>query len=203
MWNFRPQDQSIVCDIRDGLGSPNGVFDGQAGDLFVQRDGGAMPLWKKWSGRGTTSGWAPLSGSIGSLLTNQAVATTAYVSIPGLSFAIGAGETWFMEAYIILDGATNGVKFQVTGPASPTTVALIESGNTSSISANAAEAITAFSTPGATAFATSAITTPYSLKGTIVNGTTAGIVQVQFATASGTNSVSAKAGSYIKAQRVA
>lgn len=169
----------------------------RADEFYLLRDLNT-PSWI----RGKALNFSAAVGQFGLVAADVPVATTAYVNIGGLSFAIGKGETWFYEAVLAIAGATNGVKFQTTGPASPTSVLIAESGNTSGLTAYASDTVAAFSTPGATAFATSAVTGTYRQFGTIVNGTTAGTVQLQFATASGTNSVSVKLGSFLRAQRI-
>lgn len=50
--------------IFDGYGSPNSVYAGRVGDLFLQRDGSAALgiIWEKTSGDDTLTGWTNPSG---------------------------------------------------------------------------------------------------------------------------------------------
>ncbi len=130
------------------------------------------------------------------------VATTAYVDITGLSASIGANETWVYHVFCPVTGATNGCLFQVTGPASPTAVQIYVTANVTTLAALTHQTVSGFSTP-TTAAAFSNATTNEFVEMTIlvVNGSNAGTVQVQFATASGTNTCTAQANRFIDGAR--
>ena len=123
-------------------------------------------------------------------------ATTTFSSVPNLAYPVSAGAFYIAECDIIWQGSagTTGAKYQWTGPASPSAVA---SGATFGITA----------TTGGTAAAV-ALTTPMANTGTIttatnfhdtvtlnlMNGTTAGLVQLQ-AAANGTGTLTIQPGS--------
>ncbi len=131
------------------------------------------------------------------------VATTGFVNITGLSASIGASETWVYHVKIPITGATNGCKFQVTGPASPTAVQIDVDSPIASAANISRESMTAFSSPTSSAYLSAAFTSWADLWITVVNGVNAGTVQVQFATAAGTNTITALASRTIEGYRKA
>lgn len=131
------------------------------------------------------------------------VSTTGYVDITGLSADIGANETWHYRILCPITGATNGCKFQVTGPASPTLVQMFLSSNQAAINQILRDAlVTAFSTPNTTAVHSSSATGYTEIDLLVVNGATAGTIQLQFATGTGTNTITAQANRFIEGRRI-
>jgi hypothetical protein len=129
---------------------------------------------------GTAQHWPQTAFSTGSY-TN---ATTTFSSITGLAFSVAASTNYHMHCNLIWSTgtATGGPKYQITGPATPTAVVIqMESAVTAATSASAA--VAAFSTtlnPVGAVVTTS--TDEFStLDMDLVNGSTAGTVQVQAA----------------------
>ena len=95
----------------------------------------------------TSAQWNELLGGTGALLylyeslrakykavTQQFTTNTTYADITAtsgnLAFDIGANETWFVRYFLPLAfGGTGGAKAQLTGPASPTRVSYITTGD--------------------------------------------------------------------------
>lgn len=51
--------ETEISFIKRGTGAPNGVVNGDIGDLYLDRAGGAgTTLYVKESGAGTSAGWA-------------------------------------------------------------------------------------------------------------------------------------------------
>jgi hypothetical protein len=130
------------------------------------------------------------------------VSSTTFVSVTGLSFSIGAFESWTAEFDLTCVGDANGLKFQLTGPASPSGLRITTHANVSSATDFSVDSMTAFSTGGGTYF-TSVFNGMARINLSIDNGANAGTVQLQFATASGTNTCSVMRGSKLQARRVA
>jgi hypothetical protein len=129
----------------------------------------------------------------GSAYTN---ATTTFSNVTGLSFSVAATTNYVINCQIVWQGSasTAGVKFQWTGPASPTAVAASSTfGITATTTGNAAA--TAFSSAMAntgTITATTNFAAEVSLG--LVNGANAGTVQLQ-AASNGTGTVTIQPGS--------
>jgi len=134
----------------------------------------------------------------GSAYTN---ATTTFSNVTGLSLAVAASTNYKMTCHITWQGsaATTGPKYQFTGPASPTAVAA------SALSMVTATTVTQTS---ATAFSSSmpnagTITTATNFTDlvtlAVLNGTTAGTVQLQ-AAANGAGTLTIQPGSYCESQ---
>jgi hypothetical protein len=125
-------------------------------------------------------------------------ATTTFSSVSSLSFPVSANHTYTGTCTVVYQGTatTAGPKWQLTGPASPTTVLLAVDGGTGAaayadVAATAfSSAITAFGTLGATS-------TNYvgHVAFSIVNGVNAGTVTLQ-AAANGSGTLTIAAGSY-------
>jgi len=111
-------------------------------------------------------------------------------NITGLSFEIGASETWNFWVFGYYDQGSDAdtLRVQVTGPASPTSVSL----NFDSIKNDG----TIVTTSGTTSFASNmssdagaAAAGTFILTGTIVNGVNAGTIQVKGSTNNNPNDV--------------
>lgn len=133
-------------------------------------------------------------------------ATQGTNALTGLSFAIGAGEIWTAEWHLTCTGSTGdtgGMAFQLTGPASPTTVATSTFGNTTGITVYSDDSQTAFSTPSqAYSINAVAFTGIVKICAYIANGANAGTVTLQFASVTGTQSNSVLKGSYMTARKI-
>lgn len=130
----------------------------------------------------------------GSAYTN---ATTTFSNVTGLAVPILASKNYSIDCHILWQGSagTTGPKYQFTGPAAPTAVA-----------ANAFSAVTATTVTqaSATAFASSmanagTVTTATNfmdeVRIAVLNGTTAGTVQLQ-AAANGAGTLTIQPGSF-------
>jgi hypothetical protein len=130
--------------------------------------------------------WAqsPQSGPstvfVGSSYTN---ATTTFTSVPNLYYPVTAGANYIGLCDIIWQGSavTTGAKYQWTGPGSPSAVAAGASFGITALTSGTA-AVTAFSSAMAN---TGTITTATNFHDTVsvnlMNGSTAGVVQLQAA----------------------
>lgn len=132
--------------------------------------------------------------------------TTSLANITGASFPIAAGETLHFEARLILFAAvtTTGAAFGTTGPASPARVRLAAQHANSSgqvLQSKYASAFGAVGTAYTTTLASSAPGQFDAIYGLITNGPTAGTVQLQFASGTGSSAVTVEAGSYIVVYR--
>lgn len=140
---------------------------------------------------------------LGTAVTN---ATATQANVTGLAVAIGASETLGFTLDLVVTGGTNGAVFRFTGPTSVTSFRQTYLGNSTGITASTAGTTTSWSTGAGTA--TGALinnATPFTgvvrIFGYVVNGSTAGTLQLQFATASGTDSMSVLAGSVMQVIR--
>lgn len=139
----------------------------------------------------------------GSAYTN---ATTSFSSVTGLSFSVEASTNYVMSCQLTYQGSatTAGLKVQITGPASPTAVAInfTQTATTSGTVAATftSESATAFSSALSDTLAITATTNmPATLTLGLVNGTNAGTIQVQ-AAAAGTGTVTIQPGSFCQLQ---
>jgi hypothetical protein len=131
--------------------------------------------------------------------TSSTLGTNA---LTGLGFAIGAGEVWTVEWNLTVTGSTAGMKFDVTGPASPADLRISIVGNTSAITATSAETITAFSTASAAYVLYATTSGQVRIVACINNGANAGTVQLRFGSATNTQSNSVLIDSYMTARRI-
>lgn len=100
--------------------------------------------------------------------------STTLVDDTHLLFAIGSSETWFYQALVVFNtGATPAIKFGMTVPSGATLVR--------TVGRNIAAASNALLQLGVIAVAGTGSDIATFLVGTVVNGTTAGDVQVQWA----------------------
>ncbi len=146
--------------------------------------------------------WSELTGVISKVsASNITNSTTTPTNITGLSFSIAAGEVKGFHAVIIHQGtATSGPRFNVKGPASPTTVAIHYHRGTSA-TADTISTDTAFSTSAQTAAITSGGNTGIlvtEVYGTVINGSNAGTVQFQLTSSTSGQTVTVYRGSHIE-----
>lgn len=121
--------------------------------------------------------------------------------ITGLSFSIGASETWQFEAALNTgSGDTDGVKIGVNIPASATILAQTL-GSTTAVTAQSSDIISADDTAGLAYNTVNAQTGIIWVKGVVVNSTTAGTVQMRFLKVTG-GTATIHANSYLIARRI-
>lgn len=128
-------------------------------------------------------------------------ATTTFSNVTGLSFPVAASQKYRVSCRITWQGSagTTGPKYQFTGPAAPTAVAVGMNSIVTATTVIAASAV-AFSSAVAN---TGTVTTATNFTDTVdlglINGANAGTVQLQ-AAANGAGTLTIKAGSYCAAQ---
>jgi hypothetical protein len=145
--------------------------------------------------------WIPIGVRCVRLGSNKTVNSSIMSSITAFSFDMEPDETWTAEFYLEITGNTNGIRFQVTGPSSPTAVRMHVHGNTTGVTAISTDSVTAFATATTTVFCSTTATKQFvHIKLCVANGANYGPVQLQVATISGTNSSTVHAGSYMVAR---
>jgi hypothetical protein len=128
-------------------------------------------------------------------------ATTTFSNVTGLSFPVSASRNYHATCRITWQGSANttGPKYQFTGPASPTAVAVGMNSVVTATTVISASAV-AFTSPVAN---TGTITTATNFTDTVdvsvVNGVNAGTVQLQ-AAANGVGTLTIQIGSYCDVQ---
>ena len=164
----------------DNKGTPTGIGSATA------------PLWglaSFASGSWLQVGTGPVYGRV----TADIPAGGSMANATGLSFAISPGDVWSFDVPLYVTAVGGPIlSFQITGPSSPAGVLLMVTQD-----GTQGSAATAFSSPAASGGPAST-TDVMRLAGTIVNGSNAGTVQVQFDFSGGT-SATLKAGSYLTA----
>jgi hypothetical protein len=157
----------------------------------------------------TSSGGALLDFKYARKASDETVTSSTVLQDDNdLHFAIGASQTWVFEFVLFVNGPTAAdMQIQLTVPSGATggigtnTIAFSATGNNGDVTAAAASTITAtftfIGTPGA------ALTTMLLVKGVVINSTTPGTVQLQWAQqTSNATAVTVHAQSYLTAQRV-
>ena len=128
-----------------------------------------------------------------------------FSDVPGLAFAVAAGESWQAELVLhAVSGTTGqGLKFRVTGPGAASVMITIVGTGASSSTATECEVQTAFSVASpAKTFATgSTLTGVVRLHVAVTAASAAGTVQLQASNSSGSGTVTLKAGSDLLARR--
>jgi len=130
--------------------------------------------------------------------------TTTFSDVPGLSFAVGAGENWTAEIVLhtISSSSGQGFKFRVNGPGAGSVFIGIQGTGSSGSSAMEAEVQTAFGL----AAPTKTFCVGSSLVGVVrihlvITNATAGTVQLQANNNAGTSTVTIKTNSDLVARR--
>jgi len=111
--------------------------------------------------------------------------STTFVDLTGMSFTVGASQTWAFTIYIHgTSAAAADIKFTLTGPAAPTAVRYGFIASADTADSTAFGSLVSAQTVGA-------IDQIWEVTGILRNGTTAGTVQVQMAqlTANASNTV--------------
>ena len=185
--------RSILTAATQSDARTNGLGSGATGDLLFQA---ASPAAAR-----TTLGFDGMVPKVPFTISVQSdftTASTSFVGVTELSFAIEANKRYAVSYYLLTNkNDTAGLAIQFTGPASPTKVSFRQFVATSSFSVNILNHLTAFSTPSTTmntfvgdAFASSA-------SGILNNGPNAGTVQLQLRAVTG-GTAKIYAGSYIQ-----
>ena len=149
----------------------------------------------------------PVSNSVCSANVTDNTAGTGTV-VPGMSFNIAANETWSFEMHVsgIDDGnANNGIQFGLTTPGGSTIEAALI-GTRSSLTSQATARITTSGTltPMADQYISSNnLWGLVQISGVVVNGGTAGTVQLIFSSTQAGRQVTIYKNSYITARRIA
>ena len=131
--------------------------------------------------------------------------SASFTDVPGLAFAVAAGESWQAELVLhAVSGTTGqGLKFRVTGPgAAAVMIAIVGTGSSGSTAIDC-EVQTAFSvaSPAKTFVQGSTLTGVVRLHVAVTTASAAGTVQLQASNGSGSGTVTLKAGSDLVARR--
>ena len=144
---------------------------------------------------------APVYGRVAADWTNS---TASFTDVPGLAFAVGAGENWTAELVLHAIGGASGVgfKFRATGPGAGSVLIAIAGTGTSGSPGYECEVQTAFGVASpAKSFCTgSALTGAVRVHVVVVNAS-AGTVQLQASATSSGSAVTIKAGSDLVAHK--
>lgn len=141
---------------------------------------------------------APKSAYVTSAYTN---ATTTFSNVTALSFAVGATTNYHATCRITWQGSagTTGPKYQFTGPAAPTAVAVGMNSVVTATTVIAASAVAFSSAVANTGTVTAATNFTDTIDIGVVNGANAGTVQLQ-AAANGVGTLTIQPGSYCSIQ---
>lgn len=126
---------------------------------------------------------------------------TTLADVTGLSFSIGASETWTFEYYLFVNGPTAGdIKVAINFPAG---TVLVRYAATTTNDASVGSAKVATASGGVLPVNLFAVEELLLFSGVVVNGATAGTVQLQFAQgASNATSTIIRTDSHVLARRV-
>lgn len=142
---------------------------------------------------------APTTGKVSG--TNITTSSTTPTNITGLSFETSPNSEYGFHAVIVHQGtSTSGPRFNVTGPSSPTTVAIHYHRGTST-TADTISLSSSFSTSAQTAAITSSGNTGVlvtEVYGTIITGANGGTVQFQLCSSTSGQTVTVFRGSHIE-----
>ena len=179
---------------------------GTAGQVLTSAGTGSVPTWANAAGG--------YSAVIATMTATQAITAATLTNITQLTIAMVANATYRCEAFITFQSnvASVGATFGYTSPTGcrPMIITTIPvtsvAGNSTSgpvvgLSPSAAN-ITAFSSIG-TAVSPANSNHTANLNGIIVNGSTAGNFQLQFASESGSGTITLQVGSVLVLTRIA
>lgn len=166
------------------------------GDIIYRDASAPARLAKGTAGQVLTMGeddpeWAdPASGGVAVMSLQSADYSTTSTSesdITGLSFAIGAGETWDFIVHGIYElGNGTTLTLDVTGPASPSSVTIQAVSSLGGLSTKTKNSASGFGTDMALQTGSSGIGI-VTVSGRVVNGSNAGTVQVRGKRSAGSN----------------
>ncbi len=149
---------------------------------------------------------AAISGAAGSVAvlkrnsSNLTTSSTTLVNATGLSFSIAANEIWSLDFELSCNAASaGGMAFGITIP-SGATIEANSMGVRASVNNYQCDRITSSGSPTLVQYA-KANDGPVRITGLVVNGSTAGTVQLQFLSGSSGSSVTIYANSYGLANR--
>lgn len=141
--------------------------------------------------------WSPAA----SITTTSA----SFVNVTGFNFPVQANEVWTCEVYMFVLSQNSGVKWQWTGPGSPTVLTIINQGALAGEGGIQTDAQTAFSSASALYASGNGANnfTVMKINLFLQNGANAGIVQLQFEAGTGGDTTTVEKGSYMSARRIA
>ncbi|MFA6542498.1 MAG: hypothetical protein WCT99_12940 [Bacteroidota bacterium] len=135
------------------------------------------------------------------LSANQTTTSTTLGNVTGLSFSIGAGETWSFE-FNIQNGCNNtgGIRYAITFPSGTLRAPAV--GMSNAVTAQTSSVITVSGTQTGVAYNTVNNANGWTrITGSIINGVTAGTVQLQFKSNTGGQTSTIFTNSYMTARR--
>lgn len=140
----------------------------------------------------------PFSMYLTSTYTN---ATTTFSNVTGLALPVAASQSYHLTCRITWQGSagTTGPKYQFTGPAAPTAVVVGMNSVVTATTVINASAVAFSSAVANTGTVTTATNFTDDIDIAVINGTTAGTVQLQ-AAANGAGTLTIATGSYCIAQ---
>jgi hypothetical protein len=122
-------------------------------------------------------------------------------NVTDMAFYVSANEIWSFDMHLRAScSGAGGTKFAFTFPAGATFAAFAE-GPSGANTTMTAEEMTVSGTLTTAAYVVSNASGYVNVRGTIANGTTAGIVQLQFASGTATQTSTVKANSWLNAQQ--
>jgi len=141
----------------------------------------------------------PYSSSIVRKSADTTTASTSLANIADMNFAIAANETLYFTATLKIGcSAANGARYAITVPTGATLFAYYMGMNTTAIGQGVPSWLTVSGTEGATTNALINANQIVIIKGYIINGVTAGTVNIQGRTANAANTVTYFQNSWIE-----
>lgn len=157
--------------------------------------------WRPAVGGGAASG--NTTSSRAQVATDVGVSGTTLSNTTGLSFAIGANETWLVTAYLTYTSATTGgIKVGATVPSGATGRLSVTAESTSGANAPGSGTTTTLATGTSPSFTGTSSGGTCIVAMTVINSTTPGTVQLQHAEGSASGTTTVLATSYMVAIKV-
>jgi hypothetical protein len=156
--------------------------------------------------------WTSLEASVNGVLRliktvdESVTSSTTLQDDDELKFSIAAGETWQFEVFAFWGAASTSpdIKVALNGPGTPTLLrAQIQHYNGQGDAPYSGTVVTSYGVAESIDISSGPPNTLFVIKGTVVNGATAGTLVVQWAQrASSVTATTVKAGSYLVAHRI-
>ena len=150
-------------------------------------------------------GTITISANVANVVVATDVLTTSNLAniVTGMVFNIGAGETWSFEFNLQIGcNSTGGVKWAIVNPAGAIMNA-VATGNLTTDASITSSILTSSGTLSANTFCTQNTSAGWTrITGVVVNGSSAGSVQLEFASPDNVSQCTVYANSYLTARRV-
>ncbi len=166
---------AVICAGTTATGAFQNVSGlGSSGNVLTSNGAGALPTWQAAAAPGPTP-------TYGIATVAQIISSTTMADVTSMSFAIAAKDIWDVEFILPCQAGVDGLIFQLTGPASPTSVNIEVIGDTTGVAALSTDVLTAFSTPTTSVYATGGGNVLVRITALIRNGANAGTIRLQAA----------------------